>query len=213
MQGVTFGTYHSFNDWGLVLSHKEIASPEPKIKQIEVEGGDGVLDYTEFFGDVTYNNREMNFTFAKRIASQAEFLSLFSSVQDAVHGKRLEIVIDDDPTHFYTGRVTVSEWGYEKNIAAITITVDADPYKLEATETTVSRNVSGTASITLVNGRKRVVPTITTTATMTLSWGEYQKTVSAGTFKIPELELKNGNNTVTVTGTGTITFKYRKGGL
>lgn len=50
MKGVKFGTFHTYDDFGLVLSEKEIKSPTPKIKQIEVEGSDGVLDMTEAFG-------------------------------------------------------------------------------------------------------------------------------------------------------------------
>lgn len=48
MNGVKFGSYHSYDDFGLILSDKEIGSPEPKIVTIDVEGSDGVLDFTEF---------------------------------------------------------------------------------------------------------------------------------------------------------------------
>lgn len=41
MKGVTFGSYHSFNSWGLILQSKEIKAPKPKINQIDIEGGDG----------------------------------------------------------------------------------------------------------------------------------------------------------------------------
>lgn len=79
--------------------------------------------------------------------------------------------------------------------------------------TTVSRAVSGSASITLPNMRKKVVPTITTTAEMTIVFGGRTSTMAAGTFVIPTLELTEGDNVVTVTGTGNITFKYQEGGL
>ena len=68
-------------------------------------------------------------------------------------------------------------------------------------------------SITLVNSRKRVVPSITTTDSMTITFGGTSTIVNAGTFTIPTLELVEGNNTVTVTGTGNITFTYQEGGL
>ncbi len=62
-----------------------------------------------------------------------------------------------------------------------------------------------------------VVPVVTATAETTLRWavdGEsFHKTVSAGTWEIPELELRHGENTVSVSGEGTTSFKYREGRL
>jgi hypothetical protein len=69
----------------------------------------------------------------------------------------------------------------------------------------------------LTNDYMPVVPVIATTAETSLSWtvdGEsISKTVSAGTWEIPELELRHGENTVSVTGEGTTTFRYREGRL
>ena len=62
-----------------------------------------------------------------------------------------------------------------------------------------------------------VVPVITTTAETTLRWavdGEsFHKTVSMGTWEIPELEFRYGDNTVSIVGEGTTTFAYRQGRL
>ena len=78
-------------------------------------------------------------------------------------------------------------------------------------------NISGGGTVILSNDYMPVVPVITATAEATLRWmidGEsFQKTVSAGTWEIPELELRNGNNTVSVTGEGNVTFVYREGRL
>ena len=213
MKGVTFGNYHSFNAWGLILGSKELKAPEPKVQQIEIEGGDGVLDFTEFFGEVKYNNRLLSFTFSKMNIVPDGFLALYSVVQNAIHGKKMQVILDDDPAFFYSGRVTVNEWKSNKNLGEIVIEVDAEPYKMKVVETVISKAVSGSASIVLANSRKRVVPVITTTAEMTISFGTYSGTFSAGTFTIPELELYEGENTVTVTGTGNISFRYREGGL
>lgn len=213
MKGVIFGSYHSFNEWGLLLKEKEIKAPEPKVQKIEIEGGDGDLDLTEFFGEVKYNNRSLSFTFGKMNIVPDGFLALYSVVQNAIHGKKMQVILDDDPAFFYSGRVTVNEWKSNKNLGEIVIDVDAEPYKMKLVETVVSKAVSGSASIILANSRKRVVPVITTNAEMKISFGGYSGTFSAGTFTIPELELIEGNNTVAVTGTGNISFRYREGGL
>ena len=77
-------------------------------------------------------------------------------------------------------------------------------------------NISG-GTVILSNDYMPVVPVVTVTAETTLRWaidGEsFQKTVSAGTLEIPELELQHGNNTVSVTSEGNVTFIYREGRL
>lgn len=61
MKGIKFGTYHTYDDFNMILSEKRIGSPSPKIETIDVPGGDGVLDLTEYFGDVKYGNRNLSF--------------------------------------------------------------------------------------------------------------------------------------------------------
>lgn len=69
----------------------------------------------------------------------------------------------------------------------------------------------------IINDYMPVVPVVTTTAETAFSWkvGEdtFQKSVSAGTWEFPEMELQEGKNTLTVTGNGTTTFRYREGRL
>ena len=55
MKGVRFGDYHSYNDFSLILTSKTIGTPTPKTETIDIPGGDGVLDLTEFlveYGDI-----------------------------------------------------------------------------------------------------------------------------------------------------------------
>lgn len=211
MKGVRFGNYHSYNDFSLILSQKTIGTPLPKVETIDIPGGDGVLDLSEFFGEVKYNNRELSFEFST-IVPQAEFMDLFSKVQNALHGQKMQIVLDDDMGWFYIGRITVSEWKAEKSVGKLTIDCDCEPFKYKATETVVTRAVdNATSQITLTNSRKRVVPTITTDAEFKVAFTGYSGTFSAGTFTIPELVLSEGKTIVRVTGTGNITFSYREG--
>ena len=60
--GVTFGTLHSRQDLGLIMTEKpKIGSPKPKTITAEIQGADGVLDLTEATtGEVRYSNRELS---------------------------------------------------------------------------------------------------------------------------------------------------------
>lgn len=212
MNGVQFGNYHSWDDLELLLTSAEIGSAKPKYKEVEVEGTSVVLDYTEAFGEVKYSQRTLVFNF-KTIVPQSQFKTVFSKVQDALQGLRVDISLDDDPDYYYSGRISVSPFTNEKNIGIISIECKCEPWKYKKAETVVAQSVDGSATISLQNSRKRVVPTITTTSEMTIAFDGYSGTYSAGTFIIPELELAQGANSVTVTGTGNITFAYREGGL
>ena len=213
MKGVTFGDYHSYNDFALILSKAELESPAVKEVKQEIEGADSELDLTDFFGEPKYNNVKHRFTFSTLAISGMEFVSLSSSIKNALHGKKVRIILDDDPNFYYMGRVHVSRYHNERQIGTVEIECDCEPYKYKLEKTVVSKAVNGTEAITLTNLRKRAVPEITTTATMTIAFGGFSRSVSAGTFVIPELELVEGENTVTVTGTGTITFSYVEGAL
>ncbi len=212
MKGITFGNLHSFRDLNLLLTSKEIGSPAVKVRKIEIEGADSALDLTDFFGEPKYEDVTHKFSFAT-IVPQAEFLTWFSTVKNALHGKKLRIILDDDPSFYYLGRISVSSFTNEKNIGMISVEADCEPYKYKLAKTVVSKAVNGTQTVILTNGRKRVVPEITATSSMNISFGGHTWATAAGNFTLPELELVAGENTITVTGTGTISFEWKEGDL
>ena len=212
MNGVLLGNYHTYDDLNLIINSKEIGEAKVRKKQLQVEGASGYLDYTEYFGYPTYDNRTLIFN-VQMLAVPTDFLSEYSRISNALNGQKVRIVLDDDPDFYYVGRISISKLKTEKNQAFFDITCDCEPYKYKANATVITQAVSGTATITLENLAKRVVPTITTTAEFQFVWGEFSATVAAGTFKIPELELVAGSNTITLVGTGNVTFEYLEGGL
>ena len=212
MNQIKFATYKSYDDLYLICTKKTIGSPTAKIATVDVDGGDGVLDYTEYFGETKFNNRQLYFEF-ETIVPQSQFPTLYSNILNALNGQKVKIVLDEDPNFYYMGRLAVSDFENSRGVGSITIDCDCEPYKYKKNKTTVTQAVSGSKTITLSNLRKRAVPTITTDATMTFVFGNYSVQHNAGTFTIPALELVAGDNTVTVTGTGNVTFKYQEGGL
>ena len=137
MKGITFGNLHSYRDLNLILAEKVIGTPSPKTELIEIPGSDGVLDFTEFFDGIKYNNRKLSFEFSTMVP-QSEFMSLFSTVQNALHGQKLTIFLDDDPEWYYIGRISVSEWKADKIIGKLTIDCDCEPYKYKMTSQAVN---------------------------------------------------------------------------
>ena len=213
MNGITFGDYHSYDDLSLILSSKTIGSPPVKTETIDIPGADGVLDFTEFFGEAKYNNRKIEFEFSSIQLWSAQ-LAQDSTIKNALHGKKLKITLDDDPNFYYMGRISVGDWKNEKNVGKLTVECDCEPWKYKQTVTTITKAVSGSGSVTLSNLRRSVSPQITTNAQITVAWTGGSSTLAAGTdWVIPELILKEGNTTITLTGTATVIFKYREGGF
>lgn len=213
LNGITFGDYHSYRDFNLILSSKTIGSPKAKIETVDVPASDGVLDYTEYFGDVHYENRKLSFDFST-IIPPPEFLTLFSTVQNALHGRKVVVRLDEDPDFYYVGRITVNEWKSNKRIGKLTIDVDVEPWKYKNYKTIRTYNVSTTQNIIIDNLKKTAIPKITVNANMTLVMGDSSYALEAETeYNDPRIAFKAGKNYLTVNGTGTITFEWQEGGL
>lgn len=216
MKGITFGAYHSYRDLNLILQPgKEIGSPDVKRKELDIEGADSSLDYTDFFGGPKYNKQTHKFPFAMMVPHD-DFPLYFSRIKNALHGNKMRIFLDDDPTYYYVGRVYVQPGTIDKGIGKITIECECEPYKYKATETVVTRAVNGATPITLTNGKKRAVPrvTIETDTSLNIVYQTFNVwDLASGLYTLPELELVEGDNTVTVTGTGNITFTWQEGDL
>lgn len=216
MNGITFGVYHSWRDLHLILQPgKEIASPAVKVKKIDVEGADSALDYTDYFGEPKYEDLKHKFDF-ETIVPQSQLLALFSTVKNALHGKKMRIVLDDDPLFYYLGRLHVSNLTVEKAVGKLSIEAECEPYKYKLEKTVVTQVVDGTVDVNLTNLRKRAVPEVLIETDGAIQIVFQQGNVwdlGSGSYTLPELELAEGDNIVTLTGTGTVTFTYQEAGL
>ena len=212
MKGVKFDDYHSYLDFGLILSSYSVGDAKPKTEMIDIPGSDGSLDLSEYFGDVKYKNRKLSFTFST-IGKLSEFLQNYSRVQNLVNGRKMKIVLDDDPEFYYVGRVTVDEWKSKPRVGSITIDCDCEPYKYKAHETVVVNKISGSGTVIYENLRKWVTPVFTVTAPVTITFEGTSVVLDAGEYTVPAIEFKQGQNIVTYTGDTVVTVKYQEGVL
>lgn len=131
MRGVTFGNKHSYWDWGLMLqSPPKISSPEPKTHYVDIPGAHGAMDLTEALtGKVQYHNRKIELEFIT-MAGREDWSAVYSDILSELHGQMKEITLDDDPTHYYKGRVTVGD-PERVNEKAVTLkmTAEVEPFK------------------------------------------------------------------------------------
>lgn len=234
--GVTFGSKHSYRDWGLYLkSRPEISPPSPKTTYEDIPGADGSIDLTESLtGDVKYENRDLKFEF-KVIGGREKWYKTFSDIMDYMHGKRMNIVIDEDSTFYYNGRIKVDEWESNEVTSTVVIKAEADPYKMETFssledwlwdpfdfETGIIREykdlvVDGTLSLTVPGRRKRITPSFIVASSdgsgMEVSYNGSSYGIPDGASRVVNIVLVGGDNVLTFTGNGTVSVDYRGGRL
>jgi len=210
---VRFGTKWARADYGLIVAPYSIPMPEPQTSFVEIPGRDGALDLSEAFGTVRYADRVVPLT----LYARAPFDGALSTFAADVHGRRMNVIFDRDPTYFYDARVTVEDVERHAGYCELSLKCRAKPYKMEHFETTMTVIPVGSAALTLTNSRMPVVPVITAPAEMTLTFTVagvvYTINLSAGSHVVPSLVLMEGDTEIDITGTGSITFTYRKGAL
>ena len=191
-------------------------TPQSQSNTITVPGRNSPIRFTEALGRVAYQPRSFDMTFSM-LGDRADFDRLVSTVVNQFAGQLCRVTLTEDPTLYALGSFEADP-SYDpltgKGQLVLSCT-DGDSFLYHTEETTIT--VTGGWTVVLANDYMPVVPVITVTVETTLRWsvdGEsFQKTINAGTWEIPELELRHGNNTVSITSEGVVVFVYREGRL
>ena len=220
MGKVFFDGKDTYTEYGLLLASKSISLPEARTNMIDVPGRDGLLDASEVLaGEVTYKNRTIKLKLiGVDTVSGKTWPAPVSDFCNKVHGKRVKVTFPEDTTHYYSGRCSVGQVELVKMMQTIPVTVDCDPWKYKNTKTTVSRSDLGTAykQLSLPNGSRPVIPTITVAQDTVLLWGDNTINASAGDHIFPDVRLSAGNNILkakVASGTGNITVTYQEASM
>ncbi|HBA50091.1 MAG TPA: mtfA protein [Lachnospiraceae bacterium] len=236
LYGVAFGEWHSFRDWQLLLSKRpEISPPSPKTNYIDIPGGDGSLDLTESLtGDVQYGTRAIKFTFAT-IKPRRKWADLYSDIQDCIHGQRMKVIMDEDPSFYYIGRAAVNSWESSEKYSTVVVDAEVEPYKYERAssmeawewdsfnfETGIIREygnlaVDGELDLEIMGRRKKVIPSFTVNSEggegLEVSFEGAVYRLPDGTSRILNIATKEGSNMLHFTGRGVVSVDYRGGRL
>jgi len=236
MNGVTFGSKHSYKDWGLILKSRPVISPpSPKTVYVDIPASDGIIDLTESLtGDVKFENRTITCEF-NVLDARNRWSNIYSEILDFLHGQNMRIILDEDPTYYYIGRLKVNEWKSNKKTSTITIEGTVEPYKLEMFssledwewdsfnfETGIVRDyrnirVDGSLNFTIEGRRKSVVPSFIVKSDdgsgLKVKFNGTTYDLVDGTDRVLNIIIKNGTNTLYFTGDGTVSIDYRGGRL
>ena len=215
MNEVFFDGIASFRDWGIYLSSIVIDDPQPKEIYVDIPNGDGALDLTEALtGEVHYESRPFEAVFT--IKPETYSVELVRYLRSYLNGKQRTIRTKEEPGYYLIGRCATS---IKKDgvLAVLTVKATCQPwkYKNDVTAKNTTIGASGTTTLNLTNERKRVIPTITASAAVTIAFNGKTISVNAGTQRLTNIALIYGNNALTITGAAgtTVLFEYQEGAL
>lgn len=209
-----------FNTWydlRLIVTAKTIPDAEPKTNYVKLDGMSGSLDLSEVLtGEITYDDRTISATFWTDNGNRKDREALLQKITASLHGKKIKIIEPDDLNHYFYGRVKIKSKKNNLAYAEFTIEAVCDPWRY-ALEETVRRVDVDTAAVTDVvinnNGVKTLSPVITVTGSVDITYNGQKTPLTAGTYKISDITLRQGVNIIGVSGNGSATFSYREADL
>lgn len=197
-----------YADFGVLLVSYDAPEPKPKTYRVSLEGMNGDIDMSDWAGAVYFNSRTVSMTLRDLGRSG------WRAVVNFLLGRRVKITFSDDPEWYFVGRCEDIQSSTRKRVANTTLTFTCDPYRLAQSETTVAATATSTAKTkTLYTSRRRVVPEITVTGTVTLVYDGNTYSLTAGTHKLPTFIIDDTPREVSITGSGTVSIKWRDGVL
>lgn len=222
------------DDWGLRIEDCNIGPPEANDVFVEVPGGK-TIDLSEANGPVSYKKRTISMELGglKEKNAWRTFLSQF---MNAYHGKKVEIIFDDDSLFYYSGRAYVkSDIERITRIGRIEMEIISEPYKYEVKDSqepwkwdpfnfvsSVIRYI-GMVEITqnknyivIPKGNMLTVPVFEVSESNRLNviYGGQSYELRNGKNRYPQIKV-GGNSDVKLnfSGTGKVKVRYRGGSL
>ena len=214
MKGVLFDDKHSYYDFGLVLNSKDISLPTPKTYIIDIPYADGSLDLSTALtdGTVKYQNRKITMEFTV-LKPWKQLETLRSIIANHLHGKVMKVIFDTESDFFYQGRCVITRFSTDTIPATLTIEVDAEPYKYNIEETVISKTVSSETIIYIDEQKMKVVPTITVSSGMFVTFNGEVHQLLVGENIVPDIMLSSDENELRFSGNGTVRINFRGGEL
>ena len=146
--------------------------------------------------------------------SVEDWYSVGLHIFNAFHGRKVKVIFDDDPDHYYLGRAVVSDPKRIRTAGTLTVTIDADPFRYNIQETVVPlTGQSEVIEAEIQNDRMPTIPTINVPNGCELIYEGISYNLTAGDNVIPGCVFTEGSNEFTIRGATTATVRFREGCL
>ena len=201
---------------GWIRENIDFPIPQSQAETVTVPGRNSPIRFNEALGLISFKLREFTLTFSM-LGTRVKFDELTAKVSNRYAGRLCRVRTSEEPNLYALGTIQMSS-SYDPLTGKGQLVMessDADSYRYHVEETQVI--FTGSGALVLANDYMSVVPTVITTAETSLSWKvgteTFRKTLSSGTWEIPELQLSYGNNSIQIESSGDTTFRYREGCL
>lgn len=135
---ITIGGKNTWDDWHLQPSSRPVVKPPTqKTNYIEIPGANGSLDLSDLpMGYPVYQNRQGEWEFIVENGFKSWDV-LYSEILNYVHGKKFQVILEDDLAYYYEGRITVKDWKSNNNgtWSNIVLGYNLGPFKYSITST------------------------------------------------------------------------------
>ena len=138
---ITFGDKNTWADWHLIPATPPMVNPpNPVTKYVDVPGRrNGPLDMTEWFGGPTYGSSSGSWEFISEYDGFSHD-QLYEQVRRHLHNKSMFIKLEEDSSHYYKGRFSVSLPKTGKGPNTITINYVIEPVRYNLDKQTLDAN-------------------------------------------------------------------------
>lgn len=212
---IVFGSYDTARDGLWTLAEWELTYPEYQSNFVTVPGRDGPLDLSTVLtdGEPRYGSRELTVRLESSEGTRLEREARINAMVNWLDGWSMDVELPDDPTHYVKGRIHVAKEYNDPAHAAVTVTAVCDPWryaKIERVYTLTATEAQQTA-VLANDGRRSVVPLVVIEGgTVNLIYGGSSWVLSAGSYQLPDLLLKQGAAEIKYSGSGTVRVSYRE---
>ena len=123
-------TKNTWDNWHLIPTAKpSFPVPEPRTNYVDIPGKDGSIDMTTYLtGDVSYSDRSAAFEFIA-LDTENDWESRCTDISNFLHGKTIQIILEDDPFYYYEGRAVLEEKKTDGQFPMIKIGCRVGPFK------------------------------------------------------------------------------------
>lgn len=123
---------NTWTDWKLIPdSPPMVQPPELETNYVDIPGrAAGPIDLTGIAVNKTYKRITGSWTFFREITSKTDRLTIYNTLRTFFTGKIMRITFtDDDPAHYFVGRITVAPPRAIQNPMSITLGFDLEPVR------------------------------------------------------------------------------------
>jgi len=121
---------NTWDSWHLIpTSRPSMSIPGTQNKFVEIPGMSGSYDLSDYLtSETVYADRSGSFEFV--VDNEYEdWVTLYKRILSYLQGRRLRMILTDDPKWFYEGRFNVDGWVSEPARSKVTISYRVGPFK------------------------------------------------------------------------------------